>query len=144
MVSLALGMMAVAGFLTVYITFLMHSESAATWWNADNDASMAVERMVRGFGDTPGLREYSRGSIDTSYSADEWSIEDGNSGYGYTFSSDDQTISDLDGNIIIENVAESELSYSNDCINLSVAIVSTKGEISSTQEYHTTVQPRNE
>lgn len=144
MISLSLGMIAIAGFLSVYITFLTHSESAVIWRNADNQASMAIERIVRGFGDTKGLREFGSDDIDHDFSTGEWNIKDTSTGSGYSYSAEDQAISDQNGNIIIEDVAESTLSYSNNCINLSIAIVSMQGQLISTQEYRTTVQPRNQ
>jgi prepilin-type N-terminal cleavage/methylation domain-containing protein len=143
MIALALGMMAMSGFLLVYINFLSHSESAVIWREADNSASMAIERIVSGNSAFKGLREFNRNKISNSSSSDSWTIEDEDSNDGFTYSADDQTISDLNGNVLIENVADSTLSYSNNCINLTIAIISKHGQIISTQEYSTTVQPRN-
>ncbi|QBG47140.1 hypothetical protein EGM51_06915 [Verrucomicrobia bacterium S94] len=143
MVSLALGMMAMAGFLMIYINFLNHSESAVIWRDADNNASMAIERIIRGDDTLKGLREFDRNQIFNSSSGGNWTIQDNGSNDGFTYSAEDQTIYDQDGNIVIENVAASTLVRTNNCINLSISIVSRQGQIISTQEYHTTVQPRN-
>lgn len=143
MVSLFVGMLAMAGFLTVFITFLSHSEAATVWRDADNNASMAMERMARGMGETTGLRQFH--ITDTSVVSENgnWTVLDDRTNEGFTYSATDQTISDLEGNIFIRNVANSSVSLSNKRLTLSVAISSRKGKNLTTREYHTTIQPRN-
>ncbi|MDF7800455.1 prepilin-type N-terminal cleavage/methylation domain-containing protein [Pontiellaceae bacterium B1224] len=143
MVALFIGMMAMAGFLTVFISFLSSSEAATVWRDADYNASMALERMARGTDATTGLRQFHLADIIVVSDGGDWTITDDQTAEGFTYSTADQTISDLAGNIFINNVVDSSISFSQNRLTLSVAISSREGKYETTREFNTTIQPRN-
>ena len=145
MIALFVGMLAMAGFLTVFITFLSSSEAATVWRDSDNDASIAIERMVRGTTEVTGLRQFHLPDIDLVSNNGNWTITDERTAKGFTYSKTDQTISDLEGNVFIKNVASSSIlkAANNKWITLSVSVLSEKGGNQTTREYQTTIQPRN-
>jgi type II secretory pathway pseudopilin PulG len=144
MVALFIGMMAMAGFLTVFISFLSSSEAATVWRDADNNASVAIDRMVRGTDVTMGLRQFHLADTNVTYSDDDWTITDERINKGFTYSAANQTISDLAGNVFINNVAGSTATLStSDLLKLSISVISGKGKYESTREFNTTIQPRN-
>lgn len=144
MVSVSIGMLAMAGFLTVFITFLSHSEAATVWRDADNNASMAIERMVRGTETTLGLREFHDGDIENPPIAGGWTIYDNKVDQGFIYSEANQTISDFKGNVFIKNVTRSTIEHTDEqLIELSISIKSGTGKYVTTREFNATLHPRN-
>ncbi|MDF7805941.1 prepilin-type N-terminal cleavage/methylation domain-containing protein [Pontiellaceae bacterium B12219] len=144
MVALFIGMMAMAGFLTVFISFLSSSEAATVWRDADNNASVAIDRMVRGTEETMGLRQFHLADTNVTYSNDDWTITDERVNKGFTYSATDQTISDLAGNVFISNVDSSTATpTTGNLLELSISIISGTGKYKSSREFNTTIQPRN-
>lgn len=143
MVSLSIAMMAMAGFLTVFISSLSSSEAATVWRDADYNASMAMERMTRGTDVTTGLRQFHQADISVVSENGNWTVTDDQTAEGFTYSATNQTISDLAGNIFINDVANSSISFSNKRLTLSVGISSQEGKYETTREFNTTIQPRN-
>lgn len=144
MIALFIGVLAMAGFLTVFITFLGQSERATVWRDADNSASMAINRIVRGTETTTGLRQFHLTDTTVTSSDGDWTITDERVNRGFTYSATNQTISDLTGNVFISNVAGSTATLTTDnLLKLSIRIISGSGKYVNTREFDTTIQPRN-
>lgn len=146
MVSIAISTIAMGAFIAAFMTYLNQSETTNSWREADLNASTALERVIRGTDGVIGLREFSLNNTSIPLSSENaWTIRDDNSSSGFMFSKAKQVISDLDGTVLVRNVAASSVSRSKTTgqINLYVAVTSGQGARSASREYQTTIHPRN-
>lgn len=142
MIALSLGVMAMGGILTVFISYLNHAESAALWREADNDASIVMERLIRGTSETTGLREFSD-SITWTAAGGDWELTDTEQGCSFAYDASEQTISDADGTVFIDGIVKSSAVWTNGYFDITLAVAAAQGQLISTQEYNTIIQPRN-
>jgi prepilin-type N-terminal cleavage/methylation domain-containing protein len=140
MVSLSIGVLLLGSILAVFINYLSNSDRLGDWQVASDESTIALEKMIKGYGDSFGIRAFV--SDDTSCITDGagWVIADSLSGDSYTYDASEKTIADGDGVLIAENVSNSEIDRDGNLISVLVEI---EGGDTVRCSYQTTVLLRN-
>ena len=129
--------------LGLYLNYLRGADSSMAWQLADNKASLAIERMVTGSNDTIGIREFSKTQTSCVWKGESWVLQDRFRDESYSYSSNEGTIKDDDGNVIAENVTDAYASFSGDAITISIKVSNPSRNGKCSSMYWTCVQLRN-
>jgi Tfp pilus assembly protein PilV len=141
MLSLTIGVLLMGSILAIFINYLQNSDHVANWQTASFESSTALEKIVKGDGDTAlGIRSFVSDETTCTSDGDGWVISDGSSGYSFTYDAAAETITDGDGNLIAEHVTNSGIGRSGALIAISVEI---EEDDDASCSYQTTILMRN-
>lgn len=142
MVAVFISSIAMTGIISAFIACLRAGEAGETWSIADSQASVVVERIIRGSSATSGLRQFDSDTATLVSDSAGWVFSDSPTN-GYVFSKANQTISDLYGNVIGDRVVDADIEPGNRIFELFVEVQEVNGRLESTRSYKTMVQARN-
>ena len=110
LVSVALGTMVVAALLSVFINYLMAGDRVNAFGIADQKASFAMTKLMRGTTGRKELREFlpKDSNQPDTYSDGSWKFEDVDGDY-YWYKADEKKIVDNHGSVIAKNVVTSSV-----------------------------------
>lgn len=142
MVTIAISSVAIAGILSAFIACLRAENRGQTWMRADTKASLLVEQIIQGTAHTTGLRQFNRSDATLASRTSGWTFQDSSTN-GYIFNSDTQTLSDLSGNTLAENVVNAAIEPIDNTFKLFIEVQESNGRDEATRSYTTMVQARN-
>lgn len=140
MVAMTVGIMILGSIMAVFLNYLKNSDRIQDHQIAGFEATTGLERILKGGPNTLGLRSFTNDDTTCVTTASGWKIENVGKGDSFTYSKADETIVDAAGNVMVEQVSNSEiLGRDGDLISLMVE-VDVDGASS---RYQTTILMRN-
>lgn len=143
MVSVSISTLVFSTILTTYLTYLGTADYGSVWAEADHEANLAIDKIIKGTDETYGIRAFNLDKITHNSTSSGWYIQDEETLAGYIFSKEKGTISNYKGNILIEDIESSELLFNDKTIYLSVTVKISRGRSETSRHYESTIQPRN-
>jgi prepilin-type N-terminal cleavage/methylation domain-containing protein len=140
MISLSIGVLLLASMMAVFINYLSNSDHLGDWQEASCESTTALEKIVKGWGDTTGVRGFVSDDTTCNSCTGGWGITNGTSGDSYTYDATAQTITDGYGVIIAENVSSSTIDRDGNLISI---LVETEEGDCAQCSYQSTILLRN-
>jgi type II secretory pathway pseudopilin PulG len=142
MVSIFIVMLTLAAALALFISYRHTWVVASLARVTSSETSAGLERIVYGVGTNSGLREAMLSTVSASYPAGGWQL-DYNTNRFLSYSPATSDIVDENGNVICDNVIDSDLVFTNRGCLVSITTGSQGGGRTATNMMSSFIQFRN-